>query len=70
MFFSGSTTLILERPSPAASWISFSGGTTLVLERLSLAAGWIFFLLWKYSSSSGTAVSGGRLDFASPVVQL
>ena len=43
--FCGSTTLLLERPSPAAGWISFSGSTALVLEQPSPAAGWIF-ILW------------------------
>ena len=71
-FVSGSTTLVLERPSPAAGWFpagfSFSGSTTLVLERPSPAVGWFFILVVQLCT--GTAVSGGRLVFHSLVVQL
>ena len=35
--FSGSTTVVLEQASPAASWMFVSGSTTLVLERPSPA---------------------------------
>ena len=46
-----------------------SGNTTLVLEPRSPAAGWIF-VLRQYNFSTGTAVSGGRLDFHFLVVRL
>ena len=47
----------------------FSGSKTLVLEPPSPAAGSIF-VLWQYNFITGTAVSGGRLDFGCLVVQL
>ena len=69
--FFGSTTLVLERPSPAAGWIMvLSGSTTLVLERPSPAAGWIVVLSGSTTLLLERAVSGGRLDFRSLVVQL
>ena len=48
---------------------SLFGSATLVLEQPSPVTRWIF-VLWKYNFSTGTAVSGHRMDFRSLVVQL
>ena len=74
--FSGNTTVVLERPSPASGWIfvpwyNCSTGTAVAGGRLdfrsqewsSPAAGWISFSGSTTVTVTGMAVAHGRLDF-------
>ena len=62
--FFGITTGELERQSPAASRIRHEGEVKMRNE------GGDLFVLWQYNVNTGTAISGGQLDFRSLAVQL